>query len=320
MRFSLFLLVFMATPATAEELPDLARAMLEASEKSGDPQDIIAVRNALLEVFPDYEAEILDSANDKIAANANRQLEVAAAAPLPIDPPEAVEKVEAEKPPRNGSWNSLRIWDGKFQTGASVAAGNSENLAVNVLVDASRPAGDFVHNVGGFVDYGEANSQVNQKRWGASYQLDYTFSPTAYGYSRISYEEDEFSGFDYRVFFGAGVGKFFAKSDELTFKVEAGPGYRISPIDDTRETDREFAAYGSSELDWVMHEGLIFEQDVNSTWTEQTTTLQSVTALRTDLIKSLSTVFSYELRYETDPPQGRENIDTVARVSLSYGF
>ena len=84
--------------------------------------------------------------------------------------------------------------------------------------------------------------------------------------------------------------------------------------------EEEFALYGATEIDWVIRDGLVFEQDFNATWTEPTTTFQSITALTTKLTDSLSTAISYEYRYETSPPPGRENTDTTARASLTYGF
>ena len=65
---------------------------------------------------------------------------------------------------------------------------------------------------------------------------------------------------------------------------------------------------------------MTFGQDLNATWTEPTTTFQSVTTLNTKLTEALSTGLSFEYRYETEPPEGRENFDAIARASLIYGF
>jgi len=305
---------FSTAAADEAAIPDIAQALLDAAYETGDAAEIAAVKKAVARVFPDYAAAIHADADQRIAALAPAE-------------PEPAEAAKPKKAKNEGTgFFALRPWKGKFQAGASFASGNSDNLAIGVLLDATREAGDFTHNLSGFFDIAESNNDaiggrtLTQKRWGAAYQLDYNFSPKSYAYGRFAYEEDEFSGFDYRLFAGAGLGYFFYKSEPFTWKIEGGPGFRYSPIDDTREIEQEFAAYGATELDWLIREGLTFEQDVNSTWTSSTTTIQSVTALTTQLMDGLSTSVAFEFRYETDPPAGRENADKIARASLVYGF
>lgn len=298
-----------ASTAYAEDapLPNVVQALLDASYATGDADDIAAVTRAVLAVFPDYQAAIQQQSDARIADLAPP--DEPASDPAPSDKGEVTKSLFAVQP-----------WDGKIQASAVFSSGNSENSAVGVAIDAARQAGDFTHNVTAYFDLGESNGVTNQKRWGGSYQLDYNFGERTYAYLRASYDEDEFSGFDYRLFGGAGLGHYFYKSKPFSWKAEGGPGFRYSPRDISREIEQEFAAYAASEIDWIIREGLKFEQDVNITWTSPTTTFQSITALTTELVDGLSTGVSFEYRYETDPPDDRENTDTIARASVIYGF
>lgn len=334
-----------ASAALADEaaretgLPDIAQALLQAAYDTNDPAEIAAVARAVKAVFPDY-AEAIESQSQEILAQARLaglappqeaapDAPDAPAAPLvadaaspdgaPADAPDASDPATQTPPPRPRFY-SLRPWDGKINASGLFSDGNSENIAGGLAVEGVRKAGPLTHNIRGFFDIGRSGGITNQKRWGASYQLDFQIGDATYAYSRVSYEEDEFSGFDYRLFVGAGLGHFYYDTETLTWKIEAGPGFRYSPIDDTREIEQEAAFYASNEVDWVIREGVTFEQDLNVTWTEPTTTYQSVTALNTKLTDSISTGLSFEYRYETDPPQGRENFDAIARASLIYGF
>ncbi len=306
--FTLAAALSTTSPAAAQSeaiIPDIAQSLLDAAYATGDANEIAAVARAVKTVFADYEAQIVDQSAVKIAE---------------FEPPaEIAADVDVDAPPSGGVF-ALSPWDGKVQASGVFSSGNSDNAAVGIAVDAARTSGKFVHNITAFFDLGSSNDITNKQRWGAAYQLDYNFGERTYSYGRVSYEEDEFSGFDYRLFAGAGLGHFFAKSERLKWKLEGGPGYRYSPIDDTRAVEQEFALYAASELDWVIRDGLVLEQDFNSTWTSPTTTFQSVTSLSTALTDSLSTAISFEYRYETEPPLGRENTDTTARASLSYGF
>jgi len=303
-------------------MPHIAQALLDAAYESGDPAEISAVVKAVRTVFPDYEGAINAQAAEKITELSHT---IEAAAPrsdmeIDADINEAGINEAGIGAPSNTGMFALSPWDGKVEASALFSSGNSENSTVGILIDASRTSGDFVHNFDAFFNLGSSNGVTNQKRWGAAYKLDYSFGEHTYAYGRIAYEEDEFSGFDYRLFAGAGIGHFLAKSERFTWKVEGGPGYRYSPIDSTRVIEQNFAVYASSELDWLIRDGLTFEQDWNVTWTSPTTSFQSVTALTTQLWESLSTGISFEYRYETNPPVGRDNTDTLAKASVIYGF
>jgi len=286
-------------------IPDIAQALLDAAYTTGDAAEVAAVARAVKAVFPDHAAAI-----DNQSALQMAEFDAA------TEPDASAE----DAPTPIGGLLSVSPWDGKIQASGVFSNGNSDNAAVGIAIDAARTSGDFVHNITAFFDLGESNGVTNQKRWGGAYQLDYSFGERTYAYGRVSYEEDEFSGFDYRLFTGAGLGHFFAKSDPFIWKVEGGPGFRYSPIDDMNEIEQELAVYAASETDWAIRDGLIFEQDFNATWTDPTTTFQSITSLTTALTDSLSTGVSFEYRFETDPPAGREDTDTIARASLKYGF
>lgn len=303
---SIAILALCAPAHAADEAPDIAQALLDAAYATENPDEIAAVAKAVKAVFPNYAETIGAQADAQIAKFTPAPADDATPTPDPLAPKPGV--------------FAIKPWDGKVQLGASFASGNSDNSAVGVTIDAARTAGKLVHNVTAYADIAEANGTTNQKRWGASYQLDYKISERMYTYGRFSYDEDEFSGFDYRLFAGAGLGYFVAKSEPFTWKLEGGPGFRYSPIDLTREVEEEIAIYAASEVDWRIREGVTFEQDFFTTWTSPTTTFQSITSLTTNLTESISTALSFEYRYETDPPLDRENTDTVARASVVYGF
>ena len=298
------------------EITHLAQALLDAAYATEDPAEIAAVARAVKTVFPDYADAIDAQSGARIAA-----LEAeAAAAAGDVDGPDAGPTLAEDAPAASGGLFALNPWEGKIQAGGAWTDGNSDNLTASFGLDASRPQGAFVHNVTLYFDLAESDGETDQKRWGGSYQLDYDFNRRTYAYARFSYDEDDFSGFDYRLFAGGGLGHYLARGKPLNWKVEAGPGFRYSPIDDTNEIESELAVYASSETDWVIIDGFIFEQDLNVTWTSPTTTFQSISAFRTEITDSFSTALSFELRYETDPPFGRVNTDTIARASLAYGF
>lgn len=324
-------------------LPDIARAMLEAAAKSGDADDIDAVAQALKAVFVGAQDAIDAASAAHLAAlgpattaqvslsspstpNVETGAEtiaqaVAAAGDKPDDQSSAQPAPSsAKQPTQQQSALSLAAWDGAIDIGATVASGNSSNIAAGLAIDAKRVTGLFTHNVKTGIDIASSDGARTQERWFADYQLDATITERSYAYLRLAYEEDAFSGFDYRLFGGGGFGHYFYQSEPFTLKLEGGPGYRYSLIDDNQETESEIAFYGETELDWLIRKGVLLEQDINGTWTDPTSTITSVTALTTSLTEAISTAVSFQLRYETNPPTDRDNVDTLLKASIKYGF
>lgn len=324
---------FAAQPIESEAptpIPDVARAMIDAAYETEDPVQVSAVANAAMQVFP-KEAEAIGAYADKkrealssplFAGRVKDELVVTAEPEKEKQPPSVdarPDEVEL-KPGKAPKFLGLGPWKGKATASGLRSTGNSQNAAAGFQFEAHRDFGDFTHNLAGRFDFGKSKGKTTQQRWGASYKLDYRYSDKTYAFARLSYDEDAFSGFDYRLFAGLGVGRRLFNTEGFKWKVEGGPGYQYAPIDDTREVDNHPAAYLSSETDWLIRDGLKFEQDVNGTWTSPTSTIVSQTTLTTVLTDTLSTGISYLYRYETDPPSGRLNEDTTFRLNLTYGF
>ena len=50
------------------------------------------------------------------------------------------------------------------------------------------------------------------------------------------------------------------------------------------------------------------------------TSLNFITGLQFKVSNDVSTRFSYQVDYESDPPAGSESTDTLSRFTLIYGF
>ncbi len=315
-------------PQPADGVPGPVRAMLEAAARTEDAAQVAAVAYAASEVYPD-DADAINEYGDFLRAVISPlsglsietvlvQAEPAVVEPVPV--PEvrtAEQQIEAAPAPK---FLDLGDWTGRVSASGLIASGNSENAAAGLVVEANLPDGDFTHQLRSYFDYGRSRGTKTQQRWGGSYKLDYAIDDDTFAYGRFSYDEDEFSGFDYRLFAGLGAGHWLLRNESLALKVEGGPGFRYAPIDDTREVDSHFAFYAATELDWIIRDGLKFEQDANATWSDPTSTVISTSTITAAFTDTLSTGFSYMVRYETDPPVGRLRLDRTFRANLTYGF
>lgn len=310
-------------------LPEVIQKLLDAAYHTQDPAQVAAVAYAAQQVFPDYADKIKAYADEKraalsplvVKADSDEVLVVATPkeAKTPPTPSNKSDDVEM-RPGKAPKFLGLGPWKGKATASGLIASGNSSNAAAGVHIEAHREVGPLTHNIVSYFDYGKSKGVKNQQRWGVSYKLDFLLGDDTYGYGRVSYDEDAFSGFDYKLFGGGGVGHYFYNTERFKLKVEGGPGYQYAPIDDTTARDNRFAIYASNEADWLIRDGLKLEQDLNATWTSPTSTLMSNTALTTVLSDTLSAGVSFLYRYETHPPAGRLKEDRTFRANLTYGF
>ncbi|NHK27839.1 DUF481 domain-containing protein [Parvularcula flava] len=218
-------------------------------------------------------------------------------------------------------------WSGSVEFSAASATGNSETLNVGLATEVKNEVGRYTHLFKGAFNYAEAEEIETQNNLQLSYDLDVQLRDRTYAYGRVQYDQDEFSGFENRIFVGGGLGHYLIEEEGSTWKIEGGPGYRYSKLEepdpvpmDFEESESEFAVYASSEYERLIREGVQFTHLLESTWTQSNTSVKTVAALTTKLTDSLSSKVSYEVRYETDPPAGNENTDTLLKASILFGF
>ncbi len=281
------------------------RPVLEAAVATGDDDVIADTAKSLKALYPDEVAYI-----DALT---------------PVPPP----------PPEYGFFD-LEGWDGEIELTVTQAQGNSENTAFGGAMKAVNEFGRWTHAVSAYADFGGADGERTQERFGGMYQVDMTINDRAFAYNKIEYEDDRFSGFAYRIFYTAGLGYFFIDNDRAVWKGEAGPGVRYSSIQQTPDADpnsptfgqqipledssTDFAAFASSDLSLKLTDTTDLAHEVDVTYTDTTTTLTSKLAIDTRINGHLSLRVSGRVRYETDPPSGRENTDTVVKASLLFRY
>lgn len=227
-------------------------------------------------------------------------------------------------------------WDGQIAFSASSATGNTENTVLGLAFDARRIHGRYTHDIQSGINYVESSktnddgdrvSERTQDRWFAQYRLEAQTADRTFVYGRVRYEEDQFSGFENRVFLGAGIGHNWIETDGMKWSVLAGPGYQYAELErseDTEMTEADdpsgLAVYAGSVFNWDVRENVVFDHSLDATWTEDNTTAETVFGLKTKLTESISSRLNYRIKHETDPPENREATDTLLSASVVYGF
>lgn len=211
-------------------------------------------------------------------------------------------------------------WQGEIALGGSRHSGNSETANATAAAVATYAGHAWRHELEGKFDFASDAGDTTAQRWLASYQPNYDFSETLYGFGRVEYEDDRFSGFAYQMSETVGLGYRLLREAPLSVTLEAGPGARQSKEAATGEVMHELTARGALKLAWTISEGAKLTNDTVVTVGEEHTLTTNATALTASLIGDLSLRLSLEVRNNSNPPPDTRPTDTAAKGSLVYAF
>ncbi|MBO9504983.1 DUF481 domain-containing protein [Qipengyuania flava] len=315
MRFvSLILFALLGCTATAAqaELPEGARAMIDAAIASGDEKKVATVIGLARSTWPD-ERSTIDAINDqwKITLAARRAAEAEA---------ERTALINADMFDR---------WTGEGELGAFQSSGNTESVGVAAALRLDREGIDWTHSIRLRADYQRQNGSTSREQFAASYEPRWQFDENIFAYGLAQYERDRIQGFSSRYSVSGGLGYRILDNPKLKLSLKAGPAYRVTDFTDGTSADR-LAGLVGIDFDWQMLDRLKLTQDVEAlaeTGGEATlifdganTTINLVTGLDFRVSNRLRSRLSYKVEYDSNPPAGSEGTDTLTRATLIYGF
>ncbi len=303
--------MLLATPAAAE-LPEAARAMIDAAIASGDAEQVKAVIATARAAFPDDGAEI-----DAIwTAYEAGQAELAAA-----------EAAREEQEMRQAGL--FENWGGQGQIGAFQSSGNTDEFGVTAALELKREGIDWEHRLRLTADYRRQDGTTTREQFLARYEPRYQINERLFTYALAQYERDRRQGYSSRYALSGGLGYKLIDAENMELSVQAGPAYRITQFTDGTESSRLAALFGA-DFAWDISDSLKLTQNANSTVEtggqallivdSANTSLSATTGLEAGLTDALSARLSWTIEYDSDPPAGAVKTDTLSRFTLVYGF
>ena len=151
-------------------------------------------------------------------------------------------------------------------------------------------------------------------------QSDYKFTPRDYFFGLVSYEDDRFSGFEYQAKLNLGYGRKVLVLEKHKLDAEIGPGYRNFKVDNASSSEDEAMLRLAAKYKWLISDYSDFKQDFTAEFGEDQTEWKSITALKSNINKTLAMKLSYTVRYLDVVPVGNDNYDRETAVTLVYTF
>ena len=213
----------------------------------------------------------------------------------------------------------LDEWKGNVELGMVNTTGNTETQTINAKAKGALEQKDWRHTVT-FESLTSSDQNVTTaERYVLNGQSDYKIGNHNYFFIMLNYEDDRFSGYDYRVTEAVGYGRRVLHEPDMTLDLEIGPGARQSELE-TGGSEDEITLRGAAKFAWKLSDTSSFTEDLTVDAGEDTTVTKSVTALTAQINGSLATKVTYTVKNTSDVPVGVEKTDTETAVTLVYSF
>jgi len=242
----------------------------------------------------------------------NKQLLISMPVALLLSATAATNSV-AETVPKDGAWK------GNVELGIVNTTGNTETETINAKAKAAFEQEKWRHTVTFESLTSSDQSVTTAERYVLNGQSDYKFGKHNYFFVMLGYENDRFSGYDYRTTEALGYGHRVVDEPTLTLGLEIGPGARQSKLE-TGGSEDEMTVRGAAKLAWKISDTSSFTEDLSTDVGEDTTITKSVTALTAQINGSLATKVTYTIKNTSDVPVGVKKTDTETAVTLVYSF
>lgn len=215
---------------------------------------------------------------------------------------------------------SSKGWSGEAELGVVMTTGNTETQTVSAKAKVENEQDKWRHKLAVEALNQESANQTTAERYNLSGQSNYLISERQYLFGIVTYEDDRFSGYDYRATEALGYGARVVDEQNLTVDVEAGLGARQSELDNNGGSEDEGVVRLAGNLAWEISDTSHFTEELTSEIGEDVTISKSVTALKTQINGSLAMKLSYTIKNTSEVPVGIEKTDTETAVTLVYGF
>jgi putative salt-induced outer membrane protein len=276
-------------------IPPQIKSMLDAAIASGNEGEIATIVKYASTAAPDSKEAIAKLANDW------------------------KKKRSDEKTAKIQDASFFELWSGRAELGGYISTGNSESEGVSAALALTRDGLNWRQKFKAQLDYQRSLGVTSREHYLAAWEPNWKVDDRSYVYGSAQFESDRFLGYTTRYSVSTGAGYSAIKGDRLKLDLELGPAYRATSFTDG-DTERSIAARGSLDFAWKLSKGIQLTQNASAYVERYNSTVTGTTALNAKVLGPLSAQLSYNVQYESMPPEGRVTTDQISRAGLVYAF
>ncbi|MBT1443568.1 DUF481 domain-containing protein [Shewanella sp. JM162201] len=214
---------------------------------------------------------------------------------------------------------------GEAELGATLTTGNTDTSSLKGRLGLKHELGNWENQYVLEALYKEDTDVVTAERYFAGAQGNYRFDDDDYLFANSNYEQDPFTGYDYKFTAAAGYGHRFVDTGKTIFDVEIGPGYQYQRLDSEQaqllgySSDASVVAHGVMNFETEISDSSKFRQLVVADYGDKLEA-RSETSLTASIIGALAMKFAVVVRYNSEPLEGKKSTDTETNMTLLYAF
>ena len=214
---------------------------------------------------------------------------------------------------------SNSLWKASAELGFVTTSGNTETETLNAKATISTDREQWRHK--GEVSVLKSSDAVNTTAQKHSFmvQSDYKLEGKNFLFGLVTYDDDKFSGYDYRTTEAIGYGRRVIEEADMMLDLEIGPGARQSKLD-TGVTENESTLRMAAIYDWTISKTSKFGEALTIEIGEDVTVTKSVTTLASQIEGNLSMKITFTYKDTSEVPVDVDETDTETAITLVYNF
>jgi putative salt-induced outer membrane protein len=210
-------------------------------------------------------------------------------------------------------------WTGEAELGFISTSGNTETDTINAKAKIRSEYDKWRHS-GEISAYNNSDETgTTAEKYELKIQSDYKFREFEYVFALFTYEDDRFSGYNFRINESVGYGRRVLHENNMTLDLEIGPGARQSELDNGN-SENELTLRGAAKYNWSISKTSRLSEDLSIDAGEDVTVSKSVTALSSKINGSLAMKIAYTVKRTSSVPPGFKKNDTETVVTLVYSY
>jgi len=210
-------------------------------------------------------------------------------------------------------------WYGSVSATGTATAGNSDTANIGIGSRFGTYDGTNGHDFRLSYTYSEEDGEATASKGIFGYDYTRDINQNLFGYGKLSAIFDDDSTYERDVFVGAGLGYRVQETNDASWTLQAGPGYRLAETSAGEEIE-EFAASVGSKAAFRLSETAFLTNDTDIIWSETDTLLTNDLGVNVRVSDALALRTSLLTTIHSEPDAGDKNTDHSLGVSLVYSF
>jgi putative salt-induced outer membrane protein len=211
-------------------------------------------------------------------------------------------------------------WSGTGKLGGVVTRGNTETKTVSAIVDVGNTLDQWAYKFGGTILRTMTDDVTSADRWELRAETNYSFTPRAFTFGTLRYEQDSFTDYAYQATGAGGVGYRFVMTDATKLEATLGVGGRRAEIRVTDVVEESAILRGAMNFEHLLspttriYDRFLVESGRDNTF------LQNQAGIEIKINSHFALGLDYTVRRNTVVLPGTRNSDQVYTTNLVYGF